>query len=83
MTDRDPQLEGEIQHLLAEDGDIAELGIDAVSDGDEIVLRGQVTSFERRNLIVARVGEANPGRTVRSEITVPSAAPPEHPGGGA
>jgi hypothetical protein len=76
---RDPQVEGDIQHLLAEDADIAELGIEAISDGDVVVLRGQVTTADRRDRIVARVAEAVPGRRVRSEITVPSAAAPDGP----
>jgi hypothetical protein len=81
MTSSDDELEGRIQGLLAQDDEIAELGMDATRDGDEVVLRGQVNGAHRRDLIVVRVQELvtalAPGTLVRSEITVIDAAAPK------
>jgi len=81
MTGSNDELEGRIQRLLAQDAEIAELGIDASRDGDEVVLRGQVNGASRRDLIVVRVQELvadlTPGTRVRSEITVIDAAAPK------
>jgi hypothetical protein len=81
MTGSNDELEGRIQRLLAQDAEIAELGIDATRDGDEVVLRGQVNGASRRDLIVVRVQELvadlAPGTRVRSEITVVDAAAPK------
>jgi hypothetical protein len=80
MTRSDEELEGRIQRLLAEDAEIAELGLDATHENNEVILRGQVNSDTRRDLIVNRVRELAvdlaPGVGVRSEITVTGAAAP-------
>jgi len=66
----DPHLEGEIQRLLAEDADIAELGIDVVGEGGAVVLCGCVSTPERRALIIDRVGAAFPDLDVRDRIAI-------------
>jgi hypothetical protein len=70
MLDSDPHIEGEIQRLLAEDADIAELGIDIACEAGAVVLRGCVTTPQRRAAIVGRVRAAFPGHNVRDEIAV-------------
>lgn len=71
------ELEGQIQHLLAEDDDIAELGVEALQEAGAIVLRGQVNTVTRRELIVKRVHELAPDLSIRCEITVIEATAPE------
>ena len=77
MTGTDPHLEGEIQRLLAEDADIAELGIDAVRQGASVVLRGCVSTAERRALIVDRVRAAFPDLDVRDRIAIAGTDAPD------
>ena len=71
MTPVDPHVEGEIQRLLAEDADIAELGIEVagvdVGEHPTIVLRGCVNGPERRTHIVDRVRAAFPDIEVTEE----------------
>jgi len=73
-----PELEGRVQRLLADD-DIAELGVEVFCEGDDLVLRGQVNTEHRRELIYRRVAEVAGGHHVRRELTIASVAPPEGP----
>lgn len=75
----DTHIEGEIQRLLAEDAEIAELGIDVACEGDRAVLRGCVTTPERRAAIVDRVRHAFPDLDVRDEIAVAGTDAPDGP----
>ncbi len=72
-----PSVEGDIQHLLGEDDDIAELGVDVIHTEQEVILRGQVNSAQRRDRIVERVSGEYPDLRVRCEITVTSTAAPD------
>jgi hypothetical protein len=74
----DPHVEGEVQRLLAEDPDIAELGIEAVAEGEAIVLRGCVGTPARRHLIADRIARAFPDADLRNEIEVAGADAPDH-----
>lgn len=57
-----------VQRALAEDERTTELGIRADVRGDQLYLRGQVTSADRRDLIAKVAGEAAPGLVVHNEI---------------
>jgi len=72
----DTHIEGEIQRMLAEDPDIAELGITVVCEHGTIALLGCVNSAERRDHIGATVDAAFPDHSVRNEITVVGAEAP-------
>ena len=66
-----------LQRVLAEDGRIAELGIDVTVGRDEtIVLSGQVESAERCQAIEDRVREECPGCRIVNEVIVVSTDPP-------
>jgi hypothetical protein len=71
-----PQVEGEIQHLLAEDASVAEQGVTVLRLEETIVLRGCVESEERRTRIAERVSRQYPDLIVRCELTVPPATAP-------
>jgi hypothetical protein len=71
------ELTGTIQHLLAEDDDVAELGVEAICEGGAVILRGQVNSAARRELIASRVQELAPDLHMRCEITVIDPGAPE------
>jgi hypothetical protein len=70
MTDRSDHLEGDLQHLLAEEGDVTEQGLTIQREEDIIVLRGEVLSGHRRDAILATIAEHFPDIEVRSELTV-------------
>jgi hypothetical protein len=68
--------EAALQRMLAEDDNLAELGVDVVRRDDTAVLTGQVESAHRREEIARRVAECLPGVRVRNDIVVvPVAAP--------
>lgn len=66
----DEYADAQVQRHLAEDDDIAELGIDILRRDDVIVLRGEVETAARRDAIGQQVATHYPGRSVRNEIHV-------------
>ncbi|MEZ0074798.1 BON domain-containing protein [Planotetraspora sp. GP83] len=57
-----------VQRVLAEDDRTNELGIRVDVRGEEVYLRGQVSSEERRHQIEDVAQEAAPGLRVHNEI---------------
>jgi hypothetical protein len=70
-------VEGELQHLLAEDARIAEQGIRFVRTEAGISLVGEVESAARRDLICQVVTEAFPALPVRCNIGLTRVHEPE------
>ena len=66
----DEYADAQVQRHLAEDDDIAELGIDILRRDDVIVLRGEVETAARRDAIGQQVSAHFPGRAVHNEIHV-------------
>jgi osmotically-inducible protein OsmY len=66
----DEYAEASAQRDLAEDGGIAEQGIDVIRRDGVIQLRGNVESDERRKLIGERVRNHFPDSEVRNDIVV-------------
>jgi hypothetical protein len=64
----DQYMEGELQHLLAEDERITEQGIRFVRTDSGIALVGEVESTERRDMICHVVSEAFPDLPVQCNI---------------
>ncbi|MGI5236926.1 hypothetical protein [Dactylosporangium sp. CA-139066] len=73
----DQHIEGELQHLLAEDERITEQGIRFVRTESGIALVGEVESAERRDLICQVVAEAFPGLPVNCNIGLTRVHEPE------
>ncbi|MEV8515846.1 hypothetical protein [Dactylosporangium sp. NPDC051484] len=73
----DRYIEGELQHLLAEDERITEQGIRFVRTGTGIALVGEVESAERRALICQAVAEAFPNLPVQCNIGLTRVHEPE------
>jgi osmotically-inducible protein OsmY len=65
-----------VQRALAEDDRTTELGIRVDVRGDQVYLRGQVTSSERRRQIENVTREATPGLKVHNEITLVEVSEP-------
>ncbi|MFI6450325.1 BON domain-containing protein [Streptosporangium amethystogenes] len=65
-----------VQRALAEDERTTELGVRVDVRNDQLYLRGQVTSADRRELIAKVAGEAAPGLAVHNEIDVVSVVEP-------
>jgi osmotically-inducible protein OsmY len=59
-----------IMRRIAEDDRVAELGIHVDVRGDEVFLRGQVGTEERRRLIGLVASEVEPGRHFHNEINI-------------
>jgi hypothetical protein len=73
----DEYADADLQRTLAEDAQIAELGIEVIPRGDYVVLRGHVATDERRAAIEQRAAEQMPQCRVVNEIVVlPCDAPP-------
>lgn len=74
----DPYTEGQLQHLLAEDERIAELGIRVIRlhEGG-LALSGDVESAERKAMIEQVVAERFPDLTVHCDIGVVRVHEPE------
>ncbi|MEU7866301.1 hypothetical protein [Dactylosporangium sp. NPDC049140] len=70
-------VEGELQHLLAEDDRITEQGIRFVRTGAGIALVGEVESAERRDTICRVVSEAFPDLPVQCNIGLTRVHEPE------
>lgn len=58
-----------IEQKLAEDGDIAELGIHLTQHGDQVFVRGQVASSHNGDRVLEVVRRELPGREVVDELT--------------
>ena len=70
---------GQVERALHTDPRTHGLAIRLEVNDDDVVLRGQVGSDERRRL-VAQVAEAQaPGLTVRNEVSVTGVLPPQVP----
>ncbi len=72
----DTYLAGQIERALHGDPRTHDLGIRVEVDGDEVVLRGQVTGEDGRRLAAQIAGQQAPGLPVRNEV---SATVPEVP----
>jgi hypothetical protein len=70
-------MEGELQHLLAEDDRITEQGIRFVRNESGISLLGEVESAERRDAICRVVSEAFPDVSVHCNIGLTRMNAPE------
>jgi BON domain-containing protein len=70
---------GQIERAMHGDPRTHELGIRVEADGDDVILRGQVASEERRRLVARVAREQAPGLTVRNEVSVTEVLPPEPP----
>jgi len=73
----DQYVESELQHLLTEDGRIAEQGIRFVRTEGGISLVGEVESLERRDLICDVVHEAFPDLPLHCNIGLTRVHEPE------
>ncbi|GAA4250784.1 hypothetical protein [Dactylosporangium darangshiense] len=73
----DQYVEGELQHLLAEDERITEQGIRFVRTESGISLVGEVECAERRDLICQAVAEAFPDLPLRCNIGITRVHEPE------
>lgn len=72
----DEYAEASAQRDFAEDGGIAEQGIEVIRRHGVVELRGHVESEERRILIAERVVRHFPGHEVRNDIVVVRVTPP-------
>ena len=73
----DQYMEGELQHLLAEDERVAEQGIRFMRTESGISLVGEVESAERRDVICQVVTEAFPDLPIRCNIGLTRVHEPE------
>jgi hypothetical protein len=78
-----PPIDGVLIHVrdaLATDGRVGELGLDVVSEGDVIVVRGAVSTAARQSAVCELVDEVlrqyGVVAIVRDETRVPGAAAP-------
>ena len=68
---------GQVERALHGDSRAHELGVRVEVDGEDVVLRGEVASEERR-LAVARIAaEQAPGLTISNEVSVTEVQAPE------
>ena len=68
--DLDPYLAQHVREALAQDPRVGELGVDVQIDEEAVVLRGVVTSAERREAAAEVARDLAPDRTVRNETTI-------------
>ena len=76
MTRQDPYVAGQIEAALRGDPRTHELGVRVEVDGDEVVLRGEVASEERRRRLAQVAAEHAHGLVVRNEVSVTTVLPP-------
>ncbi|GIH07231.1 hypothetical protein Rhe02_52980 [Rhizocola hellebori] len=69
-AEHDEYAEASAQRELAEDGGIAEQGMEIVRRDGCVVIRGEVESEHRRDLIAQRVAAHFPHCEVRNDIVV-------------
>jgi hypothetical protein len=79
MMRQDTYVAGQLERALHADPRTHELGIRVEVDDDDVVLRGQVASDERRRLVAQVATEQAPLLTVRNEVSVTDVPPPEAP----
>jgi osmotically-inducible protein OsmY len=72
----DEYAEASAQRDLAENGGIAEQGIEVIRRDGVVQLRGHVESEDRRQVIGDRVRRHFPDREVRNDIVVVRVTPP-------
>lgn len=81
MTDRQPEppqyVAGHLRDALAEDPRTSELGVKVIIRGEEVFLRGSVSSDARRERVIEVVHEKAPELTVHDELTVPECGEPD------
>jgi hypothetical protein len=70
-------IQGEVQHLLAEDPRTAEQGIRVLCTDDGVVLVGEVESPDRCAQLEAVVREAYPHLKVRCDVGVTRVSAPQ------
>jgi osmotically-inducible protein OsmY len=77
MTEEAPQYAAaHLQQALAEDDRTTELGIRVTIRRDEVFLRGEVTTEERRDRLAEVVAELEPGLRIHNEVRVTDCAEP-------
>lgn len=79
MMKEDTYVAGQVERALHGDPRTHELGIRVEVDGDDIVLRGEVASEERRRLAAQVAAEQAPGLSIRNETSVTRVLPPRTP----
>lgn len=79
MMREDTYVAGQIERALHADPRTHELGIRVEVNDDDVVLRGQVASDERRRVVAEVAAEQAPLMTVRNEVSVTEVLPPEAP----
>lgn len=75
----DTYIAGQIERALHADPRTHELGVRVEVDHDDVVLRGEVASEERRRLIAQVAEEQVPGLAIRNAVSVTEMLPPEAP----
>lgn len=75
----DEYADAKLRRAMAEEVEIAELGIEIVPHGDWVALHGQVETPQRREAIERRVAQQLPGCRVLNEIVVLRAEAPGRP----
>jgi len=76
MTNRLEYLEAEIQRLLTEDAQIAELGLLVQRHDQVVVLTGEVESAQRREEICRQITAHFPGVEIACDIGITRAQAP-------
>jgi hypothetical protein len=79
MMREDTYVAGQIERALHADPRTHELGIRVEVDDEDVVLRGQVASDERRRFVAQVAEEQASGLTLRNEVSVTELLPPEVP----
>ncbi len=77
MMRQDTYVAGQLERALHADPRTHELGIRVEVNDDDVVLRGQVASDDRRRLVAQVAMEQAPPLTVRNEVSVTEPLPPE------
>jgi hypothetical protein len=76
MTQPETYAEAEIQRLLTEDGEVAELGITIACREHTVVLGGEVESAQRRDEICRKITERFPDLHIACDIGIVRAQAP-------
>jgi len=79
MMRQETYVAGQLERALHTDPRTHELGIRVEVNDDDVVLRGQVASDDRRRLVAQVAEEQAPPLTVRNEVSVMELLPPEVP----
>ncbi len=76
MMQEDTYVAGQIERALHSDPRTHELGIRVEVSDDDVILRGEVASDDRRRLVAQVAEERAPGLGVRNEVSVTEVLPP-------